>query len=80
MKATTANLQQLEAMRLNCTEKVNDSSLFTLDSSLSTKRVYRAELKIYRAIARWADSHPRTVNALLTIEALGAIYIIFMYV
>ena len=80
MKATTAYLQQLEAMRLNCNEKVNDSSPFTLNSSISVKRIYRAELRTYRSIARWIDSHPRTVNALLTIEAMAALYVICMYV
>lgn len=81
MKAT-AIYQQPEAVRLNCTEQVNDSSLFTLHSSLSSlsaKRIYRAELRAYRAIARWIDRHPRTVNTLLTIEALTALYIVFMY-
>lgn len=78
MKAT-AIYQQPEAVRLNCTEQVNDSSLLTLHSSLSAKRIYRAELRAYRAIARWIDSHPRTVNTLLTIEAMTALYIIFMY-
>lgn len=72
MKAT-AIYQQPEAVRLNCTEL--NSSL----SSLSLKRIYRAELRAYRAIARWIDSHPRTVNTLLTIEALAALYIVFMY-
>jgi hypothetical protein len=78
MKAT-AIYQQPEAVRLNCTEQVNDSSLLTLNSSLSLKRIYRAELRTYRAIARWIDRHPRTVNTLLTIEALAALYIVFMY-
>ncbi len=81
MKAT-AIYQQPEAVRLNCTEQVNDSSLLTLHSSLSSlslKRIYRAELRAYRAIARWIDRHPRTVNTLLTIEAMAALYIVFMY-
>lgn len=78
MKAT-AIYQQPEAVRLNCTEQVNDSSLLTLNSSLSLKRIYRAELRAYRAIARWINSHPRTVNTVITIEALTAIYIVFMY-
>ena len=82
MKATAIYQQQAEAVRLNCTEQVNDSSLFTLHSSLpslSLKRIYRAELRAYRAIARWIESHPRAVNAMLTIEALAALYIVFMY-
>lgn len=81
MKAT-AIYQQPDAVRLNCTEQVNDSSLLTLHSSLSSfslKRIYRAELRTYRAIARWIDRHPRTVNTLITIEALAALYIVFMY-
>lgn len=78
MKAT-AIYQQPEAVRLNCTEQVNNSSLFTLNPSLSLKRIYRAELRAFRAIARWIDEHPRTVNALITIEALVGICIFFMY-
>lgn len=77
MKAT-AIYQQPEAVRLDCTEQVNGSP-FTLHFSISLKRIYRAQLRAYRAIARWIDSHPRTVNLLITIQTLATIYFIFMY-
>jgi hypothetical protein len=80
--SVSINVGILQAIKQRVLSVTDNSSLFTLHSSLklSLPRLYRHELRMVRAVAAWCDRHNTLMSWLMAIQVMAFAFYVFMFV